>query len=533
MRRQRIGTYPLPVSFVLLLVGGFGLAAGAAPRHWWFAVILGLACFWAVVRRARWLRAFGWGFAIGFLYFYLHFDWAQVASGLIAARAALAALEALFFGVTAVIWAGLWRWAERRRSFFATALALIASAAAWAGLEDLRSYLPFGGLPWGLLGYQLLDSPFVRLAALGGSELVGAAAVICALSGALVVMNLLGLHPLRATAAAITCAVVTLATALTPLGLPKVPSGELRVAVVQGNAPAIGSVPREDWSIVTTRNHVAAVAAVLTDQPDLVILPESTSERDYREDSESRAAILGLARESEVPLLLGTQRYFQREGTWLRTNDYVVQYPDGVLPGESDTYSKQRPVPFGEYIPLRSLLGNISNRLEQISIDMIPGDAPAQLSVKIQRGEAAERELRVAVPICFEVAYGQIVSAGVARKDGQGIAELLIVPTSNVNFGYSQEAFQQFDITRFRAIENGRTAIQVSTMGTSGVVTAQGDVLYQTKLFERDARVVMISLYDHVTPAAASYSQRLGVTYICLALSALIALNGYRRRKNQ
>lgn len=542
---KNTGTYLLPISALLSVIAGVSLWLAAPPRGLWPAALVGIACLWAVVRYAHMRSAFGWGFVAGFTYFYLLFDWAQVAAEMVLSRVALAAIEALFFGVLALLWAGIWRWEKRRASAFAVALALVGSGAAWAGIEELRSSVPFGGLPWGLLGYTLVDSPLAHLAPLGSTELVGAVAVIGAIAAALAVRNALHVHLLRAVLAGLVTVVAVCAPLSVPLTFAQpsehLPFTEVRAAIVQGNAPRIGTVAAADWSPIVTANHVQAARQLLSQKPELILLPESTSEIDYRTDESARAALTGLAQDAGVPLMLGTQYYYQESEDWLRTNDYVVQYPNGQLPKASDTYSKQHPVPFGEYIPLRSMLSGLAPKLKDISVDMVPGKKPAQLAVKLARGE-----VRVVVPICFEVAYAGIVSAGItgsatpaalptfgqaAPESALAPASLLVVPTSNVTFGDSDEAAQQFQITRFRAIENARTAVQVSTMGVSGVARPDGSVVYHTQLFQQDARVLSLPLYDSVTPAAATYSERVIVTYILLALCAVWAVAGWRHQQ--
>lgn len=503
-------------------MAGVSLSAAGAPRSWWPAALIGIAALWWAVRRSTWLRAFACGFVAGCVFFYLHFDWAFTATGLIAARILLAAVEAVFLGIVAALWAGVWRSSRTHRSGLATLAALLASAVIWVGSEVIRSMLPFGGLPWGLLGYLLVDSPLVHMAPLGSTELVGGVGVVCALSGALAVQNALRMHPWRSLKAAFLCVAMLIAPLCVPLSAPT--TGTVNVAIVQGNAPRLGTVPDSSWSTITTNNHVQAARSVASGEqlrPDLIVLPESTSDDDYRVAGYPHTLIMDLAREAGVPLLLGTQRYFAEHGRQMRTNDYVVQYPDAVVPTADDTYSKQHPVPFGEYVPLRAMVEKLTDKVDQISIDMVAGEKPAQLKVQLPG-----RDVSVAVPICFEVAYSAIVSQGVAG------AELLVVPTSNVTFGDSHEAFQQFAITRFRAIENARSAIQVSTMGTSGVVTPEGRVQYQTNLFEQDARVLPVSLHAQVTLAAKSYQLRTVIVLVGFTVASLWAIAGLRRLYN-
>ncbi len=523
---RRRHSYPYVVCILLACAAGISLWAAAAPRNYWPLMLAGLAFFWLAAHRATWGRAFITGTLGGFIYFYLLFDWAQVASGMLVPRAALAGLESLFFGAVALIWAGIWRWVDSKKSAIAVACGLLTSGISWAGMELARSYIPMGGLPWGLSAYSLVDSPLAHLASLGGSELVGAAAVIASISFILALRNFLHLHPVRAIAAA--C--ISILIFCLPLALLSTPesNGILRVGIVQGNAPKIGEVSTESWSSITTENHIQAANKILAQQPDILIFPESMSALDYREDPDTREDIQQLARKAGVPLLLGTQKYFERDGRTLRTNDYVIQYPDGTIPSDAETYSKQRPVPFGEYVPYRSFFEHLTTKTDEIPIDMEPGDKPAHLSIHLTNSvhtDNSEQRLTAAVPICFEIAYADIVAEGALGS------HFLIVPTSNVTFEESDEAFQQFAITRFRAIETGRAAIQVSTMGTSGVAMPDGKIIYQTELFTQDARIVDIPLYQGETYAIRTWAQRYCITAAGLVFAIVLSARGLQRTR--
>jgi apolipoprotein N-acyltransferase len=77
--------------------------------------------------------------------------------------------------------------------------------------------------------------------------------------------------------------------------------------------------------------------------------------------------------------------------------------------------------------------------------------------------------------ICFEVAYDSLVQSSVA--DG---AELLVVQTNNATFGHTAETYQQLAMSRLRAVETGRTVLQVATTGKSAVIDPEGHVLRES-----------------------------------------------------
>ncbi|WP_297083535.1 nitrilase-related carbon-nitrogen hydrolase [uncultured Demequina sp.] len=128
-----------------------------------------------------------------------------------------------------------------------------------------------------------------------------------------------------------------------------------------------------------------------------------------------------------------------------------------------------------------------------MTTDVLPGEEPAVMTLPV---DALGRTVTLGTVICFEVAYDPIVTGSVASG-----AEVLIVQTNNASFGETAESTQQFAMTRLRAIETGRSAIQISTVGVSGVVDARGHVSEMTGLFTAEQMYAEVALRDTVTPA--------------------------------
>ncbi len=120
-------------------------------------------------------------------------------------------------------------------------------------------------------------------------------------------------------------------------------------------------------------------------------------------------------------------------------------------------------MPFGEYIPLRSLLAPRIPALHQIPSDMVRGTRPGVLRV----GPAT-----AGVLMCFEVAYDGLLRGLV--DDG---ADVIVVPTNNATYTGTGQIEQQFAMSRLRAIETGRYVVVASTNGISGIVAPDGRVV--------------------------------------------------------
>src|SRR5690606_23570913 len=110
-----------------------------------------------------------------------------------------------------------------------------------------------------------------------------------------------------------------------------------------------------------------------------------------------------------------------------------------------------------------------SPAVDRVRTDMLAGTEPGVMVLPLDR---LGRDVALGVVICFEVAYDSIVADAV--REG---AEILIVQTNNANFGMTAESTQQLAMSRMRAIETGRSTIQISTVGVSAMIAPDGRVL--------------------------------------------------------
>ena len=339
-------------------------------------------------------------------------------------------------------------------------------AAAWVLQEALRDRLPFGGFPWGRLAFSQASSPLRWFAALGGAPLVSFAV---ALAGALLALAARAGWAMRwrwaAVAAAGALAVPMLGGLLSwPLG--PAPDGQGRtavVALVQGSVPDRG-LAFEDRAREVLDNHVAQteklateIAAGTAPKPDLVVWPENSSDVDPFTDRAAFAEIDAVVKRLGVPVLVGA--ILDGPGADHRRNAGILWSPTS---GPGAQYIKRHPVPFGEYIPLRSLAEKVTSAAKLVDRDMVAGTGDGLL-----RGGP----FPIGDVICFEVAYDSLVRSSVAAG-----AQLLVVQTNNATFGHTAETYQQLAMSRLRAVESGRTVLQVATTGVSAVIGPDGGI---------------------------------------------------------
>jgi len=258
------------------------------------------------------------------------------------------------------------------------------------------------------------------------------------------------------------------------------------VAVIQGDVPGTGADGLGQQEEVL-RNHAELthtyadqVAAGALPAADLVLWPENASDIDPFASPGAEETIDSAVRAVGVPTLIGTILDGPRPGT--AQNVSLVWDPAS---GAGDRYVKRHLVPFGEYIPFRSVLARYISRLDQIPRDMLPGTEPGVL----RAGPAV-----IGTMLCFDVAYDDIV-----RDVARGGAQLLVVQTNNATYLGTGQPEQQWAISRMRAVEAGKVLVVASTNGISGVVSADGDVVSRSRSGQAQILVERVQLGDGVT----------------------------------
>ncbi|MFC8921910.1 apolipoprotein N-acyltransferase [Cellulosimicrobium sp. NPDC057127] len=511
------------MSLLSAVAGGLVTDAAFPDRGWWPAAFVGVALLLCALRRddARWgaLVGLAWGLA----FFLPHLYWANEATDTVP-WLALSVMEACFVAALGAgwVWARRWPWLRGRPAAQGVAFAVLFVAA-----EQARTEVPFGGFPWGRLAFSQAGSPLGRAAWLGGEVLVS---LLVALVGSLLAVAAAALWRTRGRAARVRRALPALAAAAVlvaaPLLVPlddRAQAGTLEVGAVQGDVaePGLGSFANRAEVL---NNHLDGTLALLDQvepgELDVVLWPENGSDLDPQEVPDVAAAIDDAAREVGAPVLVGAQEYPATGGRY----NVALLWEPGV--GVVDRYAKQHPAPFGEYMPMRSFLRLFSAQVDRVTIDMIPGTGTGVVELDADR---LGRTVPLGVVICFEVAYEELVRDAVTSG-----AEVLVVPTNNASFGYTAESTQQLAMSRLRAVTTGRATVQVSTVGVSGVIAPDGEVLQSTGLFTADQLVASLPLRTDLTPAVrAGAAPAVVVGVLAVALLAVGVVAGVRERRGR
>ncbi|MEI2775641.1 MAG: apolipoprotein N-acyltransferase [Tetrasphaera sp.] len=500
----------LPARLLLALAAGLLIWLAFPSHNLWYAAQLGCALLAAAGWAAGFRRGVLVGLFAGLAYFVPTLSWSGVYVGPLP-WLALATVEAVYVaGMVGVV-----GWLQRR---------LVARGREWAAYgvvplgwvvgEWARSTTPFGGFPWARLAFSQADAPIRNLASLGGAPLLSAAV---ATIGVLLYAAARALRPRPLTAWML--AGLAAAVALAPLAITlNVGAKQVtaRIGLVQGNVPKPGLDFNAERRAVLD-NHVRETERLAQTEAgglDLVVWPENAADIDPLRNPDAAAAIQQALRAIRAPLLLGA---LLDEPRPLVSNASLLYRPGVVDP---ERYVKQHPVPFAEYIPYKDFFRHFSDKVDLVRTGMAAGDRVGSFELATADGAS----FAVLPTICFEVAYDELVRAGVTGNDQ--LPSVLLVQTNNATFGYTAESEQQYAISRIRAIEHGRAVVHVSTVGISGFIAPDGASSPPSRLFTPYAAAAPVPVL-----AGLTFADRIGRAPEYLALLGLLLAVGLGRRR--
>ena len=366
--------------------------------------------------------------------------------------AAYLALYIAFFGAAysyASNRMGFWQ-----RLFFAPCL--------WVLLEFARGMF-LTGFPWALLGY----SQSYNILAIQAADIFGAYGV----SFIVVFVNVLLFEvltgkgqkkPLRSFKLFIPLLIVFVWLAYGAYRVQQDPqrSNPLKVALVQGN------IPQEIKWVESFRPNIFKKYKLLTEivnlktEPDLVVWPE-TSFPEYLEFGDNDAPLREFASQVGVPILVGS----------IRLTDLKYYNSTLLLSGKGEIlgiYDKIHLVPFGEYIPARSLMPFVA-RVVPIE-DFTPGK---YFKIYTITGSSdRSNALKFSTLICFEDILSDLASGFVRRG-----ADFLVNMTNDAWFGDTSSPYQHMQASVLRAVENRVYVVRAANTGFTCIIDDVGRIV--------------------------------------------------------
>jgi apolipoprotein N-acyltransferase len=469
--------------YLIAFIAGAFAVFGFAPFGIFPLPIVSLAVLFWLWSKAQHPSQAAWiGFAFGMGLFCVGVSWIYVALheyGYM--HPILAAIAtALFAAVNASIPA-LAGYVQARYSLFIKQQAgelnyvqlLLVMPGIWVLAEWLRGFL-FTGFPWLTLGYsQVPNSPLAGYAPIVG---VFGVSLLVAVSASLLLhfFNVRN-HKSGKVALIVLVALWISGAALRALEWTQ-PQGEpTKVSLLQGNISQDTKFAKD--ALVDTLETYRRLAE--SSDARLIVLPETALPL-LRENVPAgyQALLRDHVRQNGGDLLIGA---FERDDEHYYNSVYSLGTSD------SQHYHKDHLVPFGEFIPLRSLLGWVINDLLQIPMgDLSSGGASqAPLNVAGQK---------IAVNICYEDAFGEEVIHALPQ------ATLLVNVTNDAWYGDSHAAEQHNQLSQMRALETGRIMLRATNTGVTSIIGTDGQIQAQLPQHQEGVLTATVQGYAGSTP---------------------------------
>ena len=465
----------LKKNFGLALLAGLSCVFGFAPLGIFPVPVLALAVLFALWLRAGSPREAAWlGFAFGLGLFCAGTGWIYVALHDYGDMPILLALPAtLLFCAFLALFTALVGYAQARIPAAYGLRTLLVMPAAWVSVEWLRGMI-FTGFPWLTLGYAHSDSPLAGYAPVLG---VYGVSLVAAISAGLMVSLWQAARLKKPWKLALGILVMLWgAGALMRTIAWTEPHGEpFTVALVQGNIAQ--NLKFNEDALVGTLETYRRLAS--QSEARLTVLPETALPLLRHEVPENYVQRMrDHARQNGGDMLIGV---FERSNGSYYNSVFTLGSAD------EQYYRKHHLVVFGEFIPLRPLLGWFINGV----LDIPMGD--------LARGDARQTPLnvagqKVAVNICYEDAFGEEIIRALPE------ATLLVNVTNDAWYGHSYAAAQHNQISQMRALETGRMMLRATNTGVTSIIGVDGKVLQQLPQHVEAVLLGVAQGYQGITP---------------------------------
>jgi apolipoprotein N-acyltransferase len=335
-------------------------------------------------------------------------------------------------------------------------------ASAWVAGEWVRERL-FGGFGWNPLGVALHhDLAMIQIAELTGTPGLSWLIAFSNLMAVIIVRRIVGELGIGFSkrirwefSATMVLIAVVFAFGVRRLLHPEpVKTVPLHAIAVQPNIPE--DVKRDsdaEERMLEKLQQLTELALRSQPAPQLVIWPESA----VPPDKSSFDLVMALARQGDFSFLLGMV-----EGDPIREEEYNAALLLTNQGASHQSYRKIHLVPFGEYLPLRPVLGRFLSEL-------VPGDFTPGREYTVMHMPKPSADL--AVLICFEDTLGDLT-----RHFVQNGAQVLVNITNDGWFDRTPAAEQHLANAVLRAVENRRPLVRCGNTGVTCQVYPTGRI---------------------------------------------------------
>lgn len=465
LAKQRTVTINIRRRAISLLAGACLPLAFSPVDFFPLAVLMPAILFYFWLKTSP-RQAFITGYLFGLGFFGVGVSWVAVSFYRFGNMGvALSAAATLLFVLFLSLFPALLGWLSRR--YFSTLnerlYLLLALPALWVLFEWVRGWI-FTGFPWLNLGYSQTDSPLVGFAPVLGVYGVSWAVVF---SAGLLVCIAAGKNK-KWFAAPLALFVVWLgAGALTEVAWSQNKGNPVTASLIQGNVPQ-----NLKWRPDQRGPTIELYTRLSRDRwdRDIVIWPETALPAYLHQAQSFLGNLANEAHENGGATLL--------TGLPVMSDEDDGQYYNGVVrvsanaAGDISTqiYRKSHLVPFGEFIPFKSVLGRLLDILRVPMADFSRG-APDQPLLEVG-------DNKIGMSICYEDAFGEEAIRALPE------ASYLINVSNDAWFGDSFAPHQHLQMARMRSIETSRPMFRATNNGVSAIIDHRGVVLATSPQFE-------------------------------------------------
>jgi apolipoprotein N-acyltransferase len=427
---------------------------------------------------------------------------------------------ALYVSIFTVLFAWVWtRYGATSR------FPIVIGAMLWVVIDWTRGHF-LGGFPWATLGYGLhLDGPLVAWTRWTGVYALSFFAIVIAVALGRAWLSR-GAATIRSLALSVGCVAIAHGVGFWISQVDFDSAVTVRIAAVQGDIDQ-----GQKWDadlrdrILETYLSLSTVAA--DEGAQWIVWPETAVPGLIEADPLIRSRIRRLASSRDVWLIVGATGVdfdpISRSVSSFFDSAFVFD-PDGNM---RDRYDKSHLVPFGEYVPLRDLLGRFFQSLARglSTTDITAGPKPR--TIRIEGAGVAADPLQIVVPICYELLFPHVV-----RRFGADGAGVMLAITNDAWYGRTGAPHQFLAMTTVRAAENGRWMVRAANTGISAIIDSHGRVREASALFEE---AVLIADVPVSTQASATFYARFGDVFVglcVLGLALVLGLEKFEQRNH-